>query len=128
MKNLKGFIENYALLNNDGEIKVFDGGDSFWNQSPEEFEKIGINWLITEFEFTEDWATWEMHPNGEEIVYLLSGAIDLILDKDGEQQTIELRGKGLVIIERGTWHTAKVSEPSKMLVITYGKDTEIKPV
>lgn len=70
-----------------------------------------------------------MHPNGEEIVYLLSGAMDLTLDnKDDELQTVKLRGKGLVIIPRNTWHTAKVLEPSKMLVITFGKDTQVKPV
>ena len=127
-KFLKSFIENYAVLDKEGSISDIEGGDSFWSQTPEELDKIGESWLITEFEFNEDWTTWEMHPNGEEIVYLLSGSMDLILDKDGQQQTIELRKKGLVIIERETWHTAKVFEPSKMFVITFGKDTQVKPV
>ncbi len=127
-KFLESFTEDYAVLSKEGGISTLEGGDVFWSQTPEELDKIGESWLITEFEFDKDWATWEMHPNGEEIVYLLSGALNLILDKDGEKQTIELRKKGLVIIERGTWHTAKVFEPSKMLVVTYGKDTQIKPV
>lgn len=57
-----------------------------------------------------------------------SGAMDLTLDRDNELQTFKLRGKGLVIIPRSTWHTAKVLEPSKMLVITFGKDTQVKPI
>ena len=127
-KLLSDFTQNYALLGKSGEINLLEGGDAFWNLPAEKFDEIGQNWLITEFEFEEDWQTWEMHPHGEEIVYLLSGAMDLTLEKDGGKETIKLCPKGLVIIPRGTWHTAKVFEPSKMLVITFGKDTEIKPV
>ena len=52
--------------------------------------------------------------------------MDLILDKDGALRTIELRSKGLVVVPRDTWHTAKVFEPSNVLVITHGKQTEIR--
>lgn len=126
MKTFADFTENYASLETDGEIKTFDGGDKFWSLSGEDLDKIGENWLITEFHFEEDWKSWEMHPHGEEIVYLLSGEMDLILEKDGNLQTIELRGKGSVIIPRGTWHTAKVFAPCNMLIITHGKGTEIR--
>ncbi len=125
---LDGFTNDYVSLGADGAIQAFEGGDAFWNLAGEKLDEIGQNWLITEFDFVEDWNTWEMHPNGEEIVYLLSGAMDLTLDKEGDLQTLELRSKGLVIIPRNTWHTAKVLEPSKMLVITFGKDTQVKPV
>ena len=127
-KRLKDFTENYVSLGAEGEIKSYGGGDSFWNLSGEQLNKIGENWLITEFHFEEDWKTWEMHPNGEEIVYLLTGSMDLILDKDGNQEIIELRGKGSVIIPQNTWHTAKVFEPSNMLIITLGKDTKTRPI
>lgn len=127
-KILDDFTIEYVSLGAGGALQTFEGGDAFWNLSAEKFDEIGKSWLITEFEFTEDWQTWEMHPHGEEIVYLLSGAMDLTLDRDGDLQTLELRGKGLIIIPRHTWHTAKVLEPSKMLVITFGKDTQVKPV
>ncbi len=122
------FTENYVSLGESGEIETFAGGDIFWSLAGEKLDKIGENWLITEFYFDEDWKTWEMHPNGEEIVYLLSGAMDLILEKDGVLQTIELRSKGSVIIPRNTWHTAKVFEAGNMLVITLGKETQVKEV
>ncbi len=115
--------ETYISLGKTGEVKSVAGGDKFWSLSTNEIENFGENWLITEFYFDEDWKSWEMHPNGEEIVYLLSGSLDLILEKDSDQKTIELRSKGLVIVPRGTWHTAKVFEPSNVLVITLGKET-----
>ena len=127
-KTFADFTENYVSLDKDGEIETFEGGDKFWSLAAEKLDAIGENWLITEFFFDEDWKTWEMHPNGEEIVYLLSGAMDLILEKDGVSQTVELRSKGLIIIPRNTWHTAKVFEPGNMLVITLGKETQVKNV
>lgn len=108
----------YLLLGKDGDIETLEGGDKFWSKSGEELDKIGEDWLITEFESTEDWQSLEMHPNGEEIVYLLSGAADLILEKEGFQKTFELRGKGLVIVPRKTWHTAKIFEACNFLIIT----------
>lgn len=128
MQNFTNLFENYLSLKSGGEIETLEGGDKFWSLPTDEMEKIGEDWLITEFESITDWKSWEMHPNGEEIVYLLSGAADLILEKDGVTKTFELRGKGLVVIERGTWHTAKVFEPSIMLVITHGKETQIREV
>ena len=118
--------ENYLSLGAAGIIQTLEGGDKFWNRSNDDLEKLGENWLITEFHFEEDWKSWEMHPNGEEIVYLLSGSMDLILEKDEVRQTLELRSKGLVVVPRGTWHTAKVFEPSDVLVITLGKETQIR--
>jgi mannose-6-phosphate isomerase-like protein (cupin superfamily) len=126
IKPFKDFTENYASLCKNGDIDLFEGGDKFWMS--DDLDKIGENWLITEFHFEEDWKTWEMHPNGEEIVYMLSGAMDLMLEKDNEVQIIELRGKGSVVIPRNTWHTAKVFAPSNMLVITLGKETQIRAV
>lgn len=122
------FTENYVSLGTNGDIETFEGGDKFWSLAGEKLDAIGENWLITEFYFDEDWKTWEMHPNGEEIVYLLSGKMDLILEKDGVLQTAELRSKGLVIIPRNTWHTAKVFEAGNMLVITLGKETQVRSI
>lgn len=126
--NLDDLTKNYLSLGKTGEIKQIAGGDQFWSLPGEEIEKFGKDWLITEFYFDEDWKSWEMHPNGEEIVYLLSGAMDLILETDGERQTIELRSKGLVIVPRGTWHTGKVFAPSNVLVITRGEETDVRPI
>ncbi len=122
--SLPDLTQVYLLLANNGKIEKPEGGERFWSKSGEELDKIGENWLITEYEFTEDWKSREMHPNGEEIVYLLSGAMDLILETGENRRKIELREKGLVVIPRETWHTAKVLEPSKMLFITLGKETK----
>jgi quercetin dioxygenase-like cupin family protein len=124
--NLKDLTADYLSLGQKGIIQSTEGGDKFWSLSAAEIESFGENWLITEFYFDADWQTWEKHPHGEEIVYLLSGAMDLILETGDFRQVIELRGKGLVVVPRDTWHTAKVFAPSNVLVITHGKETQIR--
>lgn len=128
IKHFTDFTENYVSLGADGAIQTFEGGDKFWNLAADKLDKIGENWLITEFHFEEDWQTWEMHPHGDEIVYLLSGAMDLILEKDGLRHSVELRSKGFAVISPNTWHTAKVFAPSDLLVITLGKETQVRAV
>jgi quercetin dioxygenase-like cupin family protein len=84
-------------------------------------------YLVTMLEFDADWPTWERHPNGDEIVCLLSGAIELVLERDGEAQSVELRNAGdYVLVPRGTWHTAKTSTHARMLFVTAGEGTEIR--
>ncbi len=116
----------YVHLADDGKAHEVSG-DSFWQLPPEEFERFGTGWLVSEFAFTEDWPTWEMHPEGDEIVYLLSGSVELLLDRGGEIQTIAMEGSGAVVVPRGVWHTAKLRLPSRMLHVTRGEGTENRP-
>ncbi|MES2899739.1 MAG: cupin [Pseudomonadota bacterium] len=81
-------------------------------------------WLISEYAFTQDWPNWEMHPEGDEFVYLLAGALDLLIEKDGQVSTISLSGSGAAVVPSGLWHTAKVREPSRMLHVTRGAGTQ----
>ncbi len=95
---------------------------TFWTKL--ESSEYDGGWLISEFEFSEDWTNWEMHPEGDEFVYLLSGALDLHLERDGAISVIALQGSGAAVIPRGLWHTAKVKAPSRMLHVTRGAGTE----
>jgi hypothetical protein len=74
--------------------------------------------------FTQDWPHWEMHPAGEELVVLASGSVELELeDPNGERTQLALRGRGAVLIPRGSWHWARVHAPSEMWFVTYGEGT-----
>lgn len=84
--------------------------------------------LVARFDFTADWPTWEMHPAGDEIVVLLSGAADMVLDRAGRHDVTSLTQPGeFVIVPKGTWHTARVSRPTSMLFITPGEGTRNEP-
>jgi quercetin dioxygenase-like cupin family protein len=76
----------------------------------------------------KDWDHWERHPAGEEILTLLSGELELVLDlPDGERRAVLTAGQTFVV-PRGIWHRAIVRQPGELLFITAGAGTEHRPV
>jgi hypothetical protein len=101
--------------------------ESFWSEIDKRSD-LAEGRLVSIFPQRESWPIWEMHPAGDEIVCLLSGAIDLILEKPDGEQVIELRGRAACIVPRGVWHRAIVHVPGDALFITRGAGTEHRPV
>jgi len=69
-----------------------------------------------------------MHPAGDELVYLLEGAVDMVLDEGDGERVVELRGRSAVLVPAGAWHRAIVHEPGDVLHITRGHGTQHRPV
>lgn len=85
--------------------------------------------LIATYEFKQDWPTWEVHPNGDEVVILLEGEVDVVLRVDNEDKVVTLSDAGgYVIVPKGVWHTAKIASFAKLLFITPGEGTENKTI
>ena len=75
-----------------------------------------------------DWAAWEMHPQGDEVLVLIDGHIDMLLD-DGESYSVaEMRAGSTLIVPAGIWHRAIMRAPGRLLAFTYGPGTEHRPV
>jgi mannose-6-phosphate isomerase-like protein (cupin superfamily) len=117
----------YVHLSSDGTATELPGGEAFWSLPQPEIERHAQGWLVSEFEFATDWSQWEMHPNGDEYVYLLSGSVDLLLELPQQTRTVSLRAHGAFVVPRGVWHTAKVHSPSRMLHVTLGAGTRHRP-
>ncbi len=84
--------------------------------------------LVSVFLFEEDWAGWERHPLGGELVYCISGRMILHQEMaDGTVVTTQLKAGDYAINPPGIWHTADVPEPSRALFITAGMGTENRP-
>ena len=120
--------DTYVHLASNGDAKVVAGGADFWALPPDEMCKFDHGWLISEFVCTDDWANWEMHPHGDEFVYLLSGDISLVLELPDGATSERITGRGARVIPRGVWHTAKVFAPSRMLFVTRGEATQHRTV
>jgi mannose-6-phosphate isomerase-like protein (cupin superfamily) len=120
-------LDTYVRLGADGSAAPLPGGDAFWALPPADMERIGREWTVLELAFDTDWPNWEMHPHADEFVYLLSGSVDLLLERSGSIQSVPIRDRGAVLIPRGAWHTAKVHAPSRLLHITLGDGTQSRP-
>ena len=84
--------------------------------------------LVSMFRFTEDWAGWEMHPAGDEVVVCLSGGMTLTQQyPDGRIETVTLAPGEYAINPPGVWHTADIAGEAQGLFITAGAGTQNRP-
>jgi len=120
----------YLRLRPDCSIEPIPVDETFWPRLMSgQLGSFHHEYLVSSFNYEQDWNGWEMHPNGDEIVCLLSGAVLFILEGPQGRREIELTGSGsYVLVPRGTWHTARISQPSRMLFITAGEGTQNRPV
>ena len=123
------FPDTFVHLGNDASAVPIEVTESFWpDLISGKLDHLGAGRLVSFMEFDADWDSWEVHPQGEELVCLFSGAMDFHLECDGEPSTVELRGPGaFAIVPRGAWHTATVHEPSAALFVTPGEGTTHRP-
>ncbi len=83
--------------------------------------------LVAMHTFTEPWDSWEMHPNGDELVICTDGEIVLHREIDGGVARVTLRAGEAVVNRPGVWHTADVGAPATALFVTAGVGTEMRP-
>ncbi|KAB2309099.1 cupin domain-containing protein [Betaproteobacteria bacterium SCN2] len=122
-------LSNYAVLSSNGDGRSTLGGEEFWTQPPEEIERTGHDWLVTEHLFTASWDYEEIHPEADEFCYVMEGSVVLRLEaRDGsDQQSVTLVAGSAFLIPRNMWHTAEVPEPVRMIFITMGAGTDVRP-
>jgi mannose-6-phosphate isomerase-like protein (cupin superfamily) len=83
--------------------------------------------LVSSFHFTEDWAGWEMHPLGDEVVVCVEGSMTLIQEIDGGEVRTTLSAGEYAINPAGVWHTADVHGSAVGVFVTAGEGTEGRP-
>jgi mannose-6-phosphate isomerase-like protein (cupin superfamily) len=84
--------------------------------------------LVSIHSFDCPWNSWEMHPEGSEVVVCVKGNITLILEhQDGKTETVSLEPGQYTINQPGVWHTADVTAPATALFITAGYGTVGRP-
>lgn len=118
--------ETYLHLADGADVTDFAGGDAFW-QTMEAPVDLDQGRLVCVCPQRADWLVWERHPAGEEVVMLLSGKVDMILDLPEGEKLVSLRPQQTVVIPRNIWHRALVHEPGDALFITRGAGTEHRP-
>jgi mannose-6-phosphate isomerase-like protein (cupin superfamily) len=120
----------YLRLRSDVTIEVLQGDATFWPRLMSgQLGNFHNEYLMTVFDYDRDWTHWEMHPNGDELVCLLSGTALMVFEQAGQPQPIRLEKPGdFVLVAKGTWHTAKLTTQCRMLFVTAGEGTQMRPI
>ena len=112
------------ILGPDGSGTTKSVGPSFYEDLGREFPSFLGHALVQRYTFSEPWPTWEIHPHGDEFVYLIDGDTDFVLWVDGAERRLRVdRGNSYIVVPRGTWHTAQPHARTTMLFVTPGEGT-----
>jgi mannose-6-phosphate isomerase-like protein (cupin superfamily) len=116
----------HVRLRSDGSAELLAVDVTFWQRLARgELGSFAGESLAALHDVDTDWPNWEMHPKGDELVCLLSGAVTFVLEEAGGPRTVELRQSGeLLLVPRGVWHTARVRAPARLLFVTPGEGTQ----
>jgi mannose-6-phosphate isomerase-like protein (cupin superfamily) len=74
----------------------------------------------------------EVHPDGDELLYVVDGLMEVILD-DGDEHTVGaetrvvLRAGDAYVVPRGVWHRVEALEPSYLVHVTPGPSGGFRP-
>lgn len=69
----------------------------------------------------------EMHPDGDEVLILVSGRARVTLETDPVEDVTMETGDGL-IVPKGVWHKVEILEPCQVVYMTPGPGFEFRPL
>jgi mannose-6-phosphate isomerase-like protein (cupin superfamily) len=110
--------QTFVHLTNRGDAEPVELTPSFWRESS---SRPLYDRLVGAFDFdsSEDLhsSMQEMHPEADELLFVVSGAIDVVLQEAEAERTIPLEAGQAAIVPRGVWHRLVMRQPGKLLFI-----------
>jgi mannose-6-phosphate isomerase-like protein (cupin superfamily) len=126
---MSNLFDTYVVICPEQSAVPVDVTPTVFEELDRRFDNFKGHQLLSSLHFDGDWPTWEIHPHGDEVVMLLSGAARMVLDEPGGHRVVELSKAGdYVIVPKATWHTAKISIPTALLFITPGEATQNRDI
>ena len=114
--------EMFVDLTSDGRARTLPVDVDFW-PALTEGRLVLAGRLLSAYALQADIDHWECHPAGEEILMMVSGEIDVLLELEGGVARVPLAAGRMLIVPPGTWHTFDVVSPGTLLAITPGEGT-----
>lgn len=112
----------YVRLDDDGGAQAVDGGDVFWSNVNPAAERGRLVSLFSLPAGTE--MGWEVHPDGDELLYLLSGSMEVVIEeRGGSHRTIQLADRQGCIVPQGSWHRQVLHAACELMSVTPSRDT-----
>lgn len=69
----------------------------------------------------------EMHPDGDEILYLIEGRVRVVF-LDSPEPDIEMQAGDGMVVPRGVWHRVDILEPCQIVYVTPGPNNQFRPL
>jgi quercetin dioxygenase-like cupin family protein len=70
----------------------------------------------------------EVHPDGDELLYMVSGSVTVRLEFAEGDQTVELNAGDALVVPKGIWHRVTLRQPGQLIHITPGPNGDHRPL
>jgi mannose-6-phosphate isomerase-like protein (cupin superfamily) len=70
----------------------------------------------------------EVHPDGDELLYLIAGAVTVRLELPDGDRSVDLGAGDAVVVPKGIWHRITLREPGRLIHITPGPNGDHRPL
>lgn len=118
--------QTFLQLVDGPEARPVPVGPDFWETLPRRPE-LHAGRMITRSRTQGSWGYWEMHPAGDEVLVILDGAVDLVLETPTGETHVAAAAPDCVVIPQGVWHRVESPDGCEILFITRGEGTQHKP-
>jgi len=68
----------------------------------------------------------EVHPDGDELLYLVAGAATVRLELPDGDEFIDIGAGDAIVVPQGIWHQITVREPGRLIHITPGPNGDAR--
>ena len=92
-------------------------------------EKSGESaWLVGIYTMRGAWDLWERHTLGDEMIYVVSGKVEIVMEHDATESRVVLEEGASYVMPRNVWHRGGARSSGATLHITPRHGNEHKPV
>ena len=109
---------SFVHLSSGGGAEPVELTPSFWGRSTTAglYERlVGVFDFVSSDDLHS--SVQEMHPEADEVLFLVSGAIDLVLQEADTERTLALEAGEAAIVPRGVWHRLVMRHPGRLLFV-----------
>jgi mannose-6-phosphate isomerase-like protein (cupin superfamily) len=118
----------FLHLGDDGGAEPVKVTGAFWSgKTSQQYDRV-----VGAFDFRSPSdlhaSIQEMHPEVDEVLLLISGAIDVVLEEAEAERTIALEAGQAAIVPRGVWHRLVMRSPGRLLFINNRRGIRSRPL
>jgi hypothetical protein len=107
---------NVVHLADDLAVCACAVADGFWADRAR--AELATGRLLSVFTYEVTWDYQERHPTGDELVLVLDGDVELLLDLGEGERAQHLARGGAGIVPAGSWHRVAVVNRATLLFVT----------
>ena len=69
----------------------------------------------------------EVHPDGDEVLFVISGSV-LVRGESDPQQPVAVNAGECCVVKAGEWHKVELLEPTRLIYLTPGPNGDHRPL